>query len=436
MRHGEWTAALRYDAVIEANSASTDDAAAARFPAQVRRCKVYDLYAHASATTTRTSPPHDVNLAFTRSGALLASSAHAECLFLLHPIAPDRADAHGELRAPRVSAFPVKKYGVGPVLVLNSSSTSATSDSRVDSVLHASNNPYDHTLRLLQLTRASGSASSAGAYTRYFRAHRDFVSDLAVCDLGQGGTAIVSASMDGTARLWDTRLSAPVGRIMLACVGVSYKLIATPPAAADAAELSSGAFAVAFVPPPSSDFAQKNEVRVAWYDARMFDRGPLVARAIDVFRAANQRPAVSVRVACAELSSDGQELLLGVENGVFTRGFSAQQDDVALFDAVALAPRTERSTSMPNSKHFADVCARSVSISPCGTYICGGTQSGRVWVRERADPARVVLDRDAHQQGPISSVKFHPSCELLVSAAREIALWTVPVLHRNALDDV
>mmetsp|Transcript_6686 Transcript_6686/g.11944 ORF Transcript_6686/g.11944 Transcript_6686/m.11944 type:complete len:231 (-) Transcript_6686:21-713(-) len=130
-------------------------------------------------------------LEFSPDGKILVgASSRSECLFVISSFenSKNSKTKHTSKDLIHLRASPVKKYGIGAFEHLYSQSTSD------QWIVHGSNNPFDHTLRLLQLKDSR--------YIRYFRAHRDYVTCIRRVD-GESAYSrmFVSASLDGSAHV-------------------------------------------------------------------------------------------------------------------------------------------------------------------------------------------------------------------------------------------
>eukprot|EP01095_Lingulamoeba_sp_RSL-Kostka_P016863 TRINITY_DN845_c0_g1_i3.p1 TRINITY_DN845_c0_g1~~TRINITY_DN845_c0_g1_i3.p1 ORF type:complete len:247 (-),score=59.41 TRINITY_DN845_c0_g1_i3:58-798(-) len=160
-----------------------------------------------------------------------------------------------------------KKYGVDLISFTHHSS----------SVICASNNNWDQTLRYLSL--------HDNQYLRYFSGHRDKVVSLS---MSPNNDTFLSGSLDGTVRLWDLRVSK--------CQGL-LRFRGRPTITFDPEGI---VFAGGF---------GGNVVKL--YDARNFDDGPFTTFTIPYNTQLDWN--------CLKFSNDGSQILLGsLQGAVFT----------------------------------------------------------------------------------------------------------------------
>mmetsp|Transcript_11497 Transcript_11497/g.27582 ORF Transcript_11497/g.27582 Transcript_11497/m.27582 type:complete len:346 (+) Transcript_11497:208-1245(+) len=275
-----------------------------------------------------------------------------------------------------------RKYGVNLVRFMHEPST----------VVCASSNDWDFSLRYWSL--------HDNRYLRYLKGHRAKV----VCvEVSPGEDRVVSASMDGTARLWDVRTDA--------CAG----LIKLKPSHGPAVQ-------------PNINFDDKGMVfaintdasSINLYDSRNYDRGPF-----ETFRFEPDQIA-----ACTALkfSSDGKYILVsGGEcvwlvdsfSGAMVRGYRPSNPAYGAVLHASITPDTRHviGGTAGGSLHF----WRSLDLPPHLQNTIAPGQEGEAApgyvVREE-----VAVKHDRHV-GPVNAVMCSKSTMLLVTACKNASFW-------------
>jgi COMPASS component SWD2 len=259
-----------------------------------------------------------------------------------------------------------KKYGVDLVRFTK----------QKDSIVSASNNEWDHTLRHLSL--------KTNQYIRYFKGHRARVTALA---LSPKNDWFLSAALDSTIRLWDLRTNA--------CQGV----VRHTGRSAVQIDPTGAVFAVG---------AAANALHL--FDCRHFDSGPFLN-----IELAHPHPCVgdggAVQWTDLKFGADGATLLASTAGGI-----------VYLLDAFN---GELLQTFGPHVRNVAAPPPRlEAAMTPDGKYVLCGADDGSIAVYNAASGALVTTWR-GHTR-PIGALRFNPKMMMAASACNSLALWLPP----------
>jgi len=239
--------------------------------------------------------------------------------------------------------------------------------------------PEDHVVRYMSL--------HDNRYLRSFRAHTDRLVSL---EMSPKEDIFTSASMDGTARIWDLRTTD--------CQGVlRFPTDDCCPA-------------VAFDPQGLVFAAATGGQRISLYDMRSYDKGPFVTFGAAEFRGIDGQGAdlgAPKSFGGIKFSNDGQWMLLSTLEGT-----------VHLIDAyTGLLARTY--TGHANEQRLAlEAC-----FTPDGGYVLSGSEDGAIWRWERESGASAVLQEHG---APVTAIKCNPTRLMLASACSSVCLWLPP----------
>lgn len=271
------------------------------------------------------------DLAFSPDGTLAVTAA-ADATVAVHSV----------LTGGTPKSIPVKKHGAGAVAFTHAPGV----------VVTAATTPVDDALRSLDL--------HAAAYTQAYGGHTAGVTSVGVSPVDD---AMLSASLDGSVRLWDLR--SPTAR------GVLRGLRGRPAVSFDAAGLVVGV--------AQSDAAAAQSVRL--YDVRKYEGGPFCTLLMRE---------TAAEVGRLSFSADGKALLLTSVGGggrlydAFTGVFL---DEVAVGGGGApgggaLAPPVRGGAGPPAGGVPAEVegLVMEASFTPDGAYVLAGTAGGEVVV--------------------------------------------------------
>ena len=265
-----------------------------------------------------------------------------------------------------------KKYGVDRIKYTH----------HINSVLTASKNEWDHTLRYLSL--------HDNRYLRYFKGHRGAVTSLEISPVDD---SFLSGSQDGSVRLWDVRAPECAGFLRL------------PPAATPAVAFDPEGiiFGVAVANP-----GRGSAHAVKLYDARSYDKGPFATFDLDL---GNDNSLVFSSLA---FSPDGGSILLS------TTGEPLVVLDSMNGELRAILRGRLNEVNLPLQ----------ASYSPDGQYIVSGSENGAVHIWPAAPPTTSIAVDDfvalrGHPE-PTLNVAWSPTSALIVSACSSVGFWVPP----------
>jgi COMPASS component SWD2 len=259
-----------------------------------------------------------------------------------------------------------KKYGVDLVRFTK----------QKDSIVSASNNEWDHTIRHLSL--------KTNQYIRYFKGHRARVTSLA---LSPKHDWFLSAALDSTVRLWDLRTNACQGVVRL-----------------------TGRSAVQ-VDPTGAVFAVGGAANALHlFDMRQFDSGPFLNIELTQPHACVGQSGV-VQWTDLKFGADGATLLASTAGGI-----------VYLFDAFngellqTFGPHV-RNVDVPPPRLEA-------AMTPDGKFVLCGADDGSIAVYNATSGALATTWR-GHAR-PVGALRFNPKMMMAASACNSLALWLPP----------
>jgi COMPASS component SWD2 len=262
-----------------------------------------------------------------------------------------------------------KKYGVDLVRFTR----------QKESIVSASNNEWDHTLRHLSL--------HTNQYIRYFKGHRARVTSLA---LSPKSDLFLSAALDSTIRLWDLRSNS--------CQGLLRR---------------AGRSAVQFDPTGAVFAVGAGSNSLKLYDTRHFDNGPFLNIELTQLHACIGRDG-AVQWTDLKFGADGATLLASTAGGI-----------VYLFDAFSgellqtFGPHV-RNVDVPPPRLEA-------SFTPDGKFVLCGADDGSIAVYNTSNGALAATWR-GHSK-PVSAVRFNPRLMMAASACNTLALWLPPEME-------
>ncbi|ORZ23931.1 WD40-repeat-containing domain protein [Absidia repens] len=302
-----------------------------------------------------------------------------------------------------------KRYGTGLTRFTHQAS----------GILHASTKE-DDSLRYLSL--------HDNKYIRYFQGHKDRVISLEISPLDD---QLISASLDGTVRLWDLR--SPI------CEGL-INTNGRPIAAIDNAGLVFG--------------VGLNSEVLRLYDIRSFDTGPFATWAIPDYRPFHTTTTSTTKPYWTSLkfTNDGQHIIIATSTGTHyvvhafeghvVKRLSGPDAYINLHyaDADALSP------SSPSPS-----CGEEISVSPDARYVfSGGTRDGvvRVWdllkdvnvedsllpppaasdcvhypIVELQSHSSTAATHPSSTKTGINVLGFNPALMMMVSGGKELDFW-------------
>jgi COMPASS component SWD2 len=248
-----------------------------------------------------------------------------------------------------------------------------------DSLSVVTASPEDHVIRYMSLHE--------NRYLRNFRAHTD---KLVALEMSPKEDIFTSASMDGTARMWDLRTTDCQG-VMRFPTGDCRPAVAFDPQGLVFAAATGGS-------------------RIALYDMRSYDKGPFVTFGAAEFRGAEGNGGAlgsPKSFGGIRFSNDGQWMLLSTTEGA-----------VHLIDAYSgLLARTY--TGHSNEQRM----PLEASFTPDGGFVLSGSEDGAIWRWDRESGASAVL---REHSAPVTCIKCNPTRLMLASACTSVCLWLPP----------
>ena len=219
-------------------------------------------------------------------------------------------------------------------------------------------------------------------YLRYFKGHTDRVSSL---EMSPKDDSFASASVDGTARVWDLRSTSCSGVLKLPGGGGGDNGASRPVAAFDPQGL---VFAVAL-----------GDGRTRLFDVRGLQKGPFVTFTPDLGGASS--------FSCLKFSHDGKLMLLGTTMG-----------RVALLDAFT-GDLLRTFSGHANESRQPLECA----FAPDAQSVYCGSEDGAIW-RWQTQTGAALAPLRAHTAA-VGALKFNPTRMILASACAQpaVALW-------------
>jgi len=259
-----------------------------------------------------------------------------------------------------------------------------------------SGNNWDDTIRYLSL--------HDNKYLRFFRGHRHRVVSL---EMSPVDDSFLSASLDGTVRLWDVRTNA--------CQGL-LRVRGRPCVAYDTAGL---VFGVASAP---------GQIRM--YDAREFDKGPFATftppippldpsfttspveknPSLTASSAAEKSSSVPLEWHTMRFSPDGKHLLL-----------STNQPRIALLDAFDGALKQMLSGHVNDNGSYLEA-----SFSPDAQFVLSGSEDGGIYLWESATGKRMCVWTG--HNAAVGCVQWNPTRMMVASACTQLGFW-IPTIE-------
>jgi len=249
------------------------------------------------------------------------------------------------------------------------------------------------------------------SFIRYFRGHEGRVTSLSLCP---GGDQFLSASLDGTVRMWDCRSPNACGQLNFE----SPWLTAYDPSAT----------VIAVASPPAQ--------MVVLYDLKNYDKPPFASfDLLDVEKKFasefGQRPGEGWTG--LEFSNNGKYLLL-TTNGAGHYLLDAFTGDLVHYlhrpsgPTNRLAPGDILPTSSDASNYTPSYMQADACLAPDGRYIIGGngSQTGLlVWDAQEKERSDRVLEpmTELPSSKAAGVVAYNPRYNLVAAAEREVGLW-------------
>jgi len=298
-------------------------------------------------------------LDFYHDGTLLVTSSDDESL-----------SVYNAMEGTKTKTVFSKKYGIDLIRFTHHS----------NAIVCASKNQWDESLRYLSL--------HDNRYLRYFKGHRDRVTSLA---MSPRDDFFMSASLDGTIRLWDLNNNS--------CQGLLRH---------------SGRHSVCFDPQGLIFSVASESKELKLYDLRSFDRGPFSSWTVPM-----RSPPIGTK-----FSNDGKWILLSCQFG----GGAFLLD---AFSGELLQRYTDTSLESASARQgITEDCE--ASFSPDAEYVlCGGAADGTICVWERQSGALVTRWR--WRENAVSTVQWDPRSVLVASGDANGALtfWIPNNLHSS-----
>lgn len=248
------------------------------------------------------------------------------------------------------------KYGVDNIVFTHEN----------ESVLYASNNKFDDSIRYLSL--------HDNQYIRYFKGHRARVVSLCMSPVDD---TFISGSVDNTVMFWDLRSPNAQGKIDVR-----------------------GSPAVAY-DPKGLCFAVASAINlIKMYDKRRFDQGPFAQFPI---KSQSTLEFLNIKF------SPGGQYISAMTN-----------ESLLLIDAYKGDKVAE----------FTDFCNETLlnleaSFTPDEQYLISGSENGIIHIWDSKSRFEKVTELKGHA-GPVRCVKFNPYYAMLASACTNLAFW-IPV---------
>lgn len=264
-----------------------------------------------------------------------------------------------------------KKYGVDQVRFTHHNNT----------VICASKNNWDQTVRYLSL--------HDNRFLRYFKGHRDRVTSLS---MSPADDHFLSASLDGSVRLWDLRVNGCQGMMRLG-----------------QEEAAGGqSLAVAFDPEGLIFAVAGAHNHVKLYDARTYDQGPFSTFAVQLPHPSNpsaSRNSRALQWTGLEFTNDGRHILLSSHSAwlsidAFKGQVVAEYGGHANDDRLPLV-----ASASPDCKHV----------------LCGSAE-GKVHVWDLESGRKSGVWQDQHP-GPVTLVRWNPTYRFVASACTALCFW-------------
>jgi COMPASS component SWD2 len=293
-----------------------------------------------------------LSLDFHRSGELLASSGGDETLVFSAP-----------LTASVKRVLPVKKYGCGVIRF--------THDAGAPTLLTATTKTgVEDAVRAVDVATC--------AYSRYYRGHTSRV--VGVAPSPTAPSALLSASIDNSVRLWDARRRDAVGEVTV------------PGRPAVAYDPKGLVFGIAF--------RDAGGMQVKLYDGRQAGDGPFMSFAVE---------AGGADPTCFEFSPDGD---------LFLVASGEAGNPVRVFDAFEGRHRRSFARAAAGGGG-ATLCAR---FSPDAKFVVAGAEDHGVAVWDVATSEMVVDARERHAL-PVAACAWNPVYGMVATACQNVALW-------------
>lgn len=290
-------------------------------------------------------------LTFHCTGELLACAGADDAISFINPL-------QGDLK----KYVRVKKHGCGSICF--------THDRDSASLLIASSSiETDDAMQSLDVVTCS--------YERSYEGHSARV--VCIASSPTMPTQILSSSLDGTARLWDSRKQNAVGEINVG----GRPLVAFDPKGL--------VFGVAY--------KEGDKMPVKLFDARSYEDGPFVEFEVE------------------SSTVDPTNFLFSPDGEFFLIASPEEGNTVKIFDAYE--GKSHRQLSRPSNRSGATLSA---CFSPDAKYVLGGGEDNSVTIWDIAS-GEVVLDRPDKHALAVGAVGWNPCYGTYATACQNVALW-------------
>lgn len=188
-----------------------------------------------------------------------------------------------------------------------------------------------------------------------------------------------SASMDGTARIWDLRTTDCQGVLRLDVQGHRPSVAFDPQGLVFAAATGSG--------------------QLKLFDLRGYDKGPFTTFKPDLGN--------STGLSCMKFSNDGKLMLLSTTSG-----------KIALLDA--FTGNLEKTFAGHKNEQGMPLEA---CFTPDANFVLSGSEDGAIWRWDVKTGTHAVL---REHSAPVTAIKCNPTRQMLASACMSLCLWLPP----------
>ncbi|KAI8911943.1 WD40-repeat-containing domain protein [Powellomyces hirtus] len=223
-------------------------------------------------------------------------------------------------------------------------------------------------------------------YLRYFRGHTDSVVDLG---MSPNSDSFLSASIDGSVRLWDLRTQH--------CQGL-------------AGSQGRGRPSIAF-DQVAKVFAIAIHTKIRLYDVVNFDAGPFST--LDIQSPARPGGTTPPPIVAIEFANDGKDILVSTAGDVcyLVNSYAKPQDG---------DPVRHELKGHVNARNV-DLTA---ALSPDAKFAACGSEDGSIHFWE-SDTGKRVTSLSGHVEIP-TIVKWNPKYMMFASANTQMAFWSPP----------
>jgi len=226
--------------------------------------------------------------------------------------------------------------------------------------------PSEHTIRYMSL--------HDNKYLRTFRAHTDHIVAL---EMSPKEDFFASASMDGTARIWDLRTTNCQGLLRFEARGQRPAVAFDPQGLVFSAAVAGG--------------------QIKLFDVRAYDKGPFCTFTPDL--------GGSKSFSCIKFSNDGKLMLL-----------TTTQGGIVLLDAYNGAVQRIFTGHSNEQGMPLEAC-----FSPDAESVIAGGEDGVITLWQTGTGQQIGMLR-AHT-APVAAVKWNPTRMMAASACSQVCLW-------------